>query len=139
MTDIESQKSASIVSTEPLVDFVRDGDTDNLQKLLEKGLSANSCDTDGNNLLMLASAHGHLQISQLLLKFGAEVNASSPQGKTPLILAAMFNHHDIVDLLLDNGADAYAKSADGLTALAFARAMGAEAAARRLAQHVELF
>lgn len=120
-------------------ELARHGDTENLRSQLVQDLSANACDEFGTNLLMLACAGGHYQTSQLLLEYGAEVNASSSEGKTPLMFAAMFNRKDVVDLLLDNGADAYAKSSDGLTALSLARAMGAEAAARRLAQHVELF
>ncbi len=120
-------------------ELARHGDTESLRSQLAQGLSADACDELGTSLLMLACAGGHYQTTQLLLESGAEINAASSEGKTPLMFAAMFNRKDVVDLLLENGADAYAKSSDGLTALALARTMGAEAAARRLAQHVELF
>ena len=136
MTETPAKKPES---TEQLFDLARNGDTDSLRNHLQKGVTPNLADSNGSSLLILTSALGHLQTSQLLLEFGADVNAASPEGKNPLMFAAMFNQAEIVDLLLANGADAYAKSSDGLTALALARAMGAEAAARRLAQHVELF
>ncbi|MDT8310470.1 MAG: ankyrin repeat domain-containing protein [Methylophaga sp.] len=136
MTEIPAKKPES---TEQLFDLARNGDTDSLRSHLQKGVTPDLTDSNGNSFLILVSALGDLQTCQLLLEFGANVNAASPEGKNPLMFAAMFNQAEIVDLLLANGADAYAKSADGLTALALARAMGAEAATRRLAQHVELF
>ena len=143
MTDSPAVKpelnDASPGLTNHLFDFVRQGDLESIRKQLENGLPADSRDENGNSLLMQACHDGHYPISKILLAQGADVNAASNQGNTPLMFAAMFNQTDIIELLLEHGADAYAKSADGLTALALARAMGAEAAARRLAQHVELF
>lgn len=115
------------------------GHLDASKLLLEHGADPELANSRQQTPLSGAAFKGLADISQLLINHGADVNAATPDGKTPLMFAAMFNQKDIVDLLLNNGADAYAKSADGLTALALARAMGAEAAARRLAQHVELF
>ena len=143
MNDTPTQKSepdnAAVALTDRLFDWARHGETDSLRGPLQQGQTPDIRDSDGNTLLMLSSCNGHYETSKLLLEHGADINAVNPEGKTPLMLAAVFNHADIVDLLLINSADAYAKSADGLTALALARAMGAELAARRIAQHVELF
>lgn len=107
--------------------------------LLEHGADPEQANALQQTPLTGAALNGMVEIAKLLIDNGADINAVTPDGKTPLMYAAMFNQPDIVDLLLANGADAYAKSADGLTALALARAMGAELAARRIAQHVELF
>lgn len=119
--------------------LIRQNDTTTLRSRLEEGLQPDLRDENGYSLLMQACHDGRYQVCQMLLTQGADINATAPDGKTPLMFAAMFNHIDIIELLLTHGADPYAKSADDLTALGLARAMGAEAAARRLAQHVELF
>ncbi|AFJ03173.1 Ankyrin [Methylophaga frappieri] len=132
------QHNAS-AETSLVFDIVRQGDFGQLQILIDSGVDPDSQDADGASLLMLASQLGHTDIATLLLEKGADLHATGEDGKTPLMYAAMFNQVATINILLLSGADAYAKSADGLTALGLARAMGAEAAASRLAQHVELF
>ena len=56
-----------------------------LKSLLQQGIPAELCSTDGTTLLMYAALHGDEEAVGLLLKYGADPNAANQCGVTPLI------------------------------------------------------
>jgi ankyrin repeat protein len=129
--------------------LVREGDTDRLAGLIERGMPVNFRNEKGDSLIMLASYHGRLETSKLLLdqgqtplagvaykgydeiaalllKHGANVEGNSPDGKTPFMMAAMFNRVAIMQMLSDHGARRDAVDSRGMTATSLADTMGAK-------------
>ncbi|KAK9502697.1 hypothetical protein O3M35_011413 [Rhynocoris fuscipes] len=78
-------------------------DTNTVTRLLNQGVSANSCDSQKRSLLHMASCKGFAHIVKLLLDHGADPNARDSIGNTPLHLAACTNHINVVLLLLRAG------------------------------------
>ena len=88
-----------------MIDAVRNGDTKNLELLLEQGSDPNLTIDRWGTALMHASDKGISDICELLLYWGADPNLKNQYGETALANAAQSGHTDIVRLLLDWGAD----------------------------------
>ena len=89
-------------------EMAREGDTDQLQDLLEGGLPVNLTNSKGDTLLLLASYHTHPETVRLLLRHGADTNRINDRGQTPVAAAAFRQQAEIVTDLLAAGADARA-------------------------------
>ena len=99
-------------------EVLRNGDTQQLRRALDRGTDANARDHLGNTPLMLAAVYASPDSMRLLLNRGAEVNASNHASATALMRAG---HDDSkVRLLLEHGADVNVRSAFGNTALMLA-------------------
>ncbi|KAJ7459000.1 ankyrin repeat-containing domain protein [Mycena latifolia] len=85
----------------PLQCASKEGHTEIVRLLLEKGANFNAGDDDSP--LQLASEAGHTEIVRLLLDKGADVNVGDDE--SPLHLASEEGHTEIVHLLLEKGAD----------------------------------
>jgi len=86
--------------------------------LLEKGLTANIKDENGNTLLYRAVSNTrYLPLFELLLKHGADPNVVSSNGESPLhtISNRYWAGEDIAELFLKNGANVNALDRDGNT------------------------
>jgi ankyrin repeat protein len=59
----------------------------------------------GDNVILLASAFGHLRVVEALLKQGVPIDTQTYFGKTALFYAIENRHLAIIKLLLDYGAD----------------------------------
>ncbi len=123
----------------------RQGQTETVKRLLEKGVSPNyhrnseplvaacicgrkeivplllAAGADPNRYgyspaLIAACAHGRKEIVPLLLAAGAKVNAASPSGQFPLVSAVESGSLPIVSLLLEAGADVHAQEDESLLA-----------------------
>ncbi len=81
-------------------------------------------DAKGYSPLMLASYHGHLDITALLLSWGGDANDSDFGGNTLLMGAAFKGHGGIVRLLLSHGADIDLTNEKGLSAALYAQMFG---------------
>lgn len=103
---------------------VANGDTAEVESLLDEGVSPNSKADDGKTLLMLAAYLGHTDIVELLIDKGADVNGKDQNGKTALIYAVEKGNLEIVKLLLENGADPNIADNNGKTALMYAAEKG---------------
>jgi ankyrin repeat protein len=103
-----------------LFGLVRAGDTPRLANLLQMGLVPNLRDGKGNSLLMLASYHGHHEMTRLLLEYGGDPQLANDSGQIPLAGAAFKGDLEMARLLLEHGADVNAPSPDGKTPLMFA-------------------
>jgi TonB family protein len=101
----------------PLMRAVRDGQSDEVKKLLKQGVDLEARDSWGWTALIYASVKGDERAVKALLDKGANVNAQSNQGLTPLMAAARSQRDKIVKLLIARGADIHARDKNGNTAL----------------------
>ena len=106
-----------------MMDAVRNGDTKNLELLLEQGTDPNFEDRWGT-ALGNASVKGRRDIYELLLYWGADPNLKDQFGSTALSGAAQSGHTDIIRLLLDWGVDPNIRNKHGSTALMYASRSG---------------
>jgi uncharacterized protein len=101
--------------------LVRAGkDSARLAGLLQMGLVPNLRDGKGDSLLMLASYHGHHEMTRLLLEHGGDPELANDRGQVPLAGAAFKGDAGIARLLLEHGAQVNACGPDGKTPLMFA-------------------
>ncbi|MEF2550670.1 ankyrin repeat domain-containing protein [Aurantimonas sp. A2-1-M11] len=98
----------------------RRGDAVAMADFLDKGLPPNLRNDKGDSLLMLASYHGHVELTQLLLTRGADPSLTNDRGQTPLAGAAFKGETGIAQLLLDHGASVDGTGPDGRTPLMMA-------------------
>lgn len=96
---------------------VRNGHTDTVELLINKGADIEAKDEDGQTPLMFEAAWGDIETVKLLIDKGAAIEARDDDGNTPLMQAAKQYRTEIVKLLLKKGADIEAKDDDGQTAL----------------------
>jgi ankyrin repeat protein len=99
------------MSKKDLFDAVRNNDVEKLTKILSKKVNVNSLDDD-ESALMLASAKGFYECTQLLLSHGASVDLKSSRGTTALRLASRCGQPECVKLLLEHGADVNIRSGE---------------------------
>ncbi|CAF9913949.1 MAG: hypothetical protein GOMPHAMPRED_008069 [Gomphillus americanus] len=92
---------------ERLFDAARNGDSNLLNAALAHNPRvANLTNSKGDSLLMLASYHGHIDLTNLLLHtYQADPNVLNARSQSPLAGAAFKNEPEIIRLLLDAGAD----------------------------------
>lgn len=88
----------------PLFDFIRNGDTKEVQRLLNDGVDA-KLEYKGKSTLHWAADNGFLDVAQLLVERGAELNGRDSSKMTPLHWAAFENHPQLVKYFLNQGAD----------------------------------
>ena len=87
------------------LDFARAGQTQDLQKMIEYGMSVNLSTSKGDTLLMLATYNGNLDTSMMLINNGADMNRINQRGQTPLEGVCFKGDLNIVKLLVQNGAN----------------------------------
>lgn len=112
-----------------LLVLAKEGDTEGIKTLLDKGAYPDIQDQRGNTPLMLATDRGHFDAVMALLSGGANPNMKNKAGDTALINAVWNNQIDIVDQLLRQQANVNAANNRGWTALMYAAIHG----------HVKLF
>ncbi|MCC3272670.1 ankyrin repeat domain-containing protein [Arthrobacter zhangbolii] len=86
-------------------DAARAGDTAGIRGYLDAGVPVNLTNGSGDTLIMLASYHGHAELTGLLVERGADVNTRNDRGQTPLAGAVFKGYQEIFRILLDAGAD----------------------------------
>ena len=75
------------------------------QQALPAGLPSNLTNDKGDSLLMLATYHGHYDVSRLLLEHGADPNVLNDKSQSPLAGAVFKKEQKIIELLLEWGAN----------------------------------
>ncbi|XP_039186110.1 protein phosphatase 1 regulatory subunit 16A [Crotalus tigris] len=88
-------------------------DVEEVQQLLQNGLSPDLCNEDGLTALHQCCIDDYGRIVELLLEAGADVNACDSELWTPLHAAATCGHLPLVGLLLQRGANLLAVNSDG--------------------------
>jgi len=101
-----------ISKEEQLIKATKEGDTNRVTKLINKGANINYRKQGGQvSALDCAVVIGDVGLVNLLLNNGADVNSKTRNGYTALMSASIWQSHlDIVDTLIKHGADVNAKS-----------------------------
>lgn len=130
-----------------LLDCARYGELEELQTGLAQSSAqavASIVDENGNTLLHMAAANGHLHVAACLLStispagLPAYVRARNNAGNTALHWAALNNHAEMVTELLKVGAEVGAENEAGHTAIYEAEQRGHEDVVRELVMQMEL-
>lgn len=110
----------------PLHVAVKEGDTELVKYLLEKGANPNAKGAFGETPLHIAVDRGYLDIVKLLLENGADPNIQSNEGNTPLHIAVISSSADIAYELISHGAKKDIKNNFGKTPLDLAMELNDE-------------
>ncbi len=91
-----------------VLDLAREGRTQELAAVIERGVPVNLTGGSGDSLLILAAYHDHPDTVRMLVEHGADPDRVNDRGQTALG-AAVFRQSTVsVELLLDHGADPHA-------------------------------
>lgn len=104
-----------------LLKAVKQGDADEVKRLLTAKADVTAINEDGFTALNLAAMYNYTDIVRQLIEAGANVNAQNRFGQTALIQAVNNRNDDMVKLLLDHHADAHLRDYEGNSALTIAR------------------
>lgn len=105
-------------------EFVRLGNAEAVELLLEAGMNANLLGEDGKYMLHLALERGHVEVALKLLSHGANVHARDKQERTPLMYAVQLGNMRLVELLLARTTSTNAVDVNGRTVLMYAASSG---------------
>lgn len=86
-----------------------------IESALQRGVDVNSCDQNGNSLLILSCQYSHDNLSKFLINRGADLNASNKQGNTALHFCFSNGSEELGRYLISLGADEFAANSEGLT------------------------
>ena len=114
--------SPVVVSTDPLIQALRNRDLSEAQKLLHSGAKLNVVDNYGDTPLLQAIRDGYTDFAEELLASGAD--PKFPDGSSlPLVTAARFCDLRIARKLVDQGISVNGRDGEGDTALMSASQM----------------
>ena len=92
------------------LDFARNGETQDLAKMIEHGLSVNLSSHKADTLVMLSAYRGNYETTKMLLEKGANPDKLNARGQTPLHGVCFKGSLDIAKLLVEYGAAVDQKS-----------------------------
>ena len=81
-----------------------EGNTEEVELLLDRGANIETKDKDGLTPLMIAAKWGKTETVELLLDRGANIETKDKDGLTPLMIAAEWVKTETVELLIKHGA-----------------------------------
>jgi uncharacterized protein len=110
-----------------IFDAAKNGDTTEVEMLLDQGISLDIRDSKERTLLMWAAEGARADLVEALVKRGADLDAvDADEGETALMTTSYSDHLvEVAKLLVTNGAAVQLRNDNGLTALEIAREMGA--------------
>lgn len=111
--DDGKRKKVTFPTNVTLLEAAARNDRDEVQELLNNGVSPDLFNEDGLTALHQCCIDDFVDVARCLLDAGANVNACDSELWTPLHAAATCGHTNLVQLLLDAGADLLAANADG--------------------------
>lgn len=118
-----------------LIEAAKNGDGDQVRRLLAERVDVNAAGPDGATALQWAAYRSNLEIADLLIRARANVNAANDYGATPLWLAATKASLPMVTKLLEAGADPNARLISGETVLMGAVPTGSVEVVNALLDH----
>ncbi|KAL2009325.1 hypothetical protein VTN00DRAFT_7519 [Thermoascus crustaceus] len=118
----------------PLGIASRNGRTDVVKILIDRGADVAAEGPDRQTALHLAVENGHRETINLLVEASANLSARNKHGQTPLHIAALAGYTDIESLAL-KGADLEVRQKDGQTILHLAAIHNSEEVVRWLLDH----
>jgi excisionase family DNA binding protein len=83
----------------PLIEAAYEGNTAQVQSLIEEGADINEKDASGRTALMIAANRGHTYVVQLLLERGADANVTDNKGLMAIQAAESRGFERIVSML----------------------------------------
>lgn len=92
-------ETITTVTVMPLIEAAYEGNTVQVQSLIEEGVDVNEKDASGRTALMIAANRGHTYVVQLLLERGADANATDNNGLTAMQAAESRGFQRIVSML----------------------------------------
>lgn len=105
MADRPQLDDQTLAFAERVFDLARQGNTAELAPLLQAGLPANLCNSNGDSLLMLATYNGHLEAARLILQHGGDPELANQRCQTPLAGVIFKGDNAMIELLIEHGAD----------------------------------
>jgi ankyrin repeat protein len=87
-----------------IVEFARDNNLVEVQKLLDSGIYPNTQDRRGWSPLMWATVKKNLAVVKLLLEYGADPNLVNYLGRSAIMYASKYGSYEIAKALIENGA-----------------------------------
>jgi hypothetical protein len=115
----------SLLRESKLVSAVEEGNVGKVKALLKEGGKADSSDSNGTPLIILASKRGHVPVMDALIQAGASIEGRGKEGETALIVGCLSGQAQSVKFLLEHKANTAAQTSDGATPL-IAAVMGME-------------
>jgi uncharacterized protein len=91
-----------------VLDLAREGRSEELAALIDRGVPVNLTSGAGDTLLVLAAYHDHPATVRMLLERGADPNRVNDRGQTALGAAVFRRCAESVEALLDHGGDPHA-------------------------------
>ena len=86
------------------LDYAREGNKEELYKMISYGMPINLCTHKNDTLLMLATYNGNYETAQMLINNGADLNKVNQREQTPLEGVCFKGYIEIVKLLVESGA-----------------------------------
>ena len=122
------------VDAYPLHDAAKEGNLEEIRRLLKSGTDVNMSGYRGWTALHWAVHSKHKDVVELLISSGASIDVKANDNKTPLHVAAERGPKDIAELLIEEGADIGAVDSgyEGGTPLHWAAFRGQKAVAELL-------
>lgn len=114
---VEPLTEDEVAFLQGLLDFARNGATEELISAIDHGVPVNLAGSSGDTLLILAAYHRHAGTVAALLERGADTERVNDRGQTALGAAVFRSATEIVRDLLAAGAD---PAGGGRTALQIA-------------------
>ncbi len=105
---------------DPLFRAAREGDLEQIDRLIIQGSRIGSVDREGNTLLMHACSYGHTHLIEPLIMMGIDINARNSYGRTALMQAVASGDFFIIDRLLEHRAKINVSDNSGGTPLMYA-------------------
>ncbi|KAJ7485276.1 ankyrin repeat-containing domain protein [Mycena latifolia] len=117
-----------------IYEAARDGLTDIVKLLIDRGVDVNTKRVNGT-ALYLASGQGHYDVVRLLIEHGVDVNAQGGKYGSALQAASLRGHKDVVSVLIEHGADINAQGGHYASALQLASRAGHKDVVSVLIEH----
>ena len=95
--------------------FARHNRVPDIERLLLRGVPADSRDVHGNTIAIVGAQNGHKRVVKAALRRGADVNAVNLRGNTCLHFCFAFGFTELGEYLITKGADNRIVNASGKT------------------------